>query len=112
VKVNIGIEISDAQRNLLASLLAGKPVKRLATRDQVRDFVSGVIGSLDAEVNELVTNPPEEETPVSQSTLTPAEERIFNRLVLVEGKSADYARGFISAGRVLAKAGHSLRVTS
>lgn len=46
MKVNANIEISDEQRNVLARLIDGKQVKRLATRDEVRDYVAGCIASL------------------------------------------------------------------
>jgi hypothetical protein len=46
VKVNANIEISDEQRNVLARLIDGKQVKRLATRDEVREYVAGCIASL------------------------------------------------------------------
>lgn len=46
MRVNANIEISDEQRNVLARLIDGKQVKRLATRDEVRDYVAGCIASL------------------------------------------------------------------
>lgn len=46
MKVNINAEISDAQRNVLARLIDSKQVKRLATRDEVREYVAGCIASL------------------------------------------------------------------
>lgn len=46
MKVNVNVEIGDAQRNVLATLIVGKPIKRLATRDEVRDYVAGCIASL------------------------------------------------------------------
>lgn len=46
MKVNANIEITDAQRNVLAQQIDGKPNKRLATRDEVRAYVDGCIASL------------------------------------------------------------------
>lgn len=50
MKTNIGIELTDEQRNRLACLLAGKETKALATRAQVTELVEGfVAGLLDQE---------------------------------------------------------------
>lgn len=46
MKVNVNVEITDAQRNALAQAIDGKKNKRLATRDEVRDYVAGCIESL------------------------------------------------------------------
>lgn len=46
MKVNLSVEIDDAQRNRLAQLIDGKTNKRLATRDEVRAFVEQLIESL------------------------------------------------------------------
>ena len=46
MKVNINLEIDDARRNRLAQVLDGKAVKRIATRDEVRDFVNALIESV------------------------------------------------------------------
>ena len=46
MKVNLSLEVTESQRNVLARLLTGKDIKRLATRDEVREFVAGCIESL------------------------------------------------------------------
>jgi len=49
MKTNIGIDLTDDQRNSLACLLAGKSTKALVTRAQVTDLVRGFIeGCLEA----------------------------------------------------------------
>ena len=49
MKTNVSIELDDEQRNRLACELAGKPVKRMATRQEVRDLVVAVVAGLVAE---------------------------------------------------------------
>ena len=46
MKVALTIEITDAQRNVLANLDATKRTKKLASRDDVRDFIVGVLSNL------------------------------------------------------------------
>ena len=43
MKTNLTIEISDPERQALASFLDGKPTARLATRDDVRSFCQGIV---------------------------------------------------------------------
>lgn len=115
MKVNLGVELSDDQRRALASILAGKSVKRLASRDDVREYLTGVVGALafDGVVEEGdVDDPPAVATTrASVGLYSACEQRLVDRLV-AEGKSPEYARGFISAGRVLAQSGHALRVNA
>ena len=47
MKVALSIEVTDQQRNALAVRLSGKEVKRLATRDEVRDFLLSALTGLD-----------------------------------------------------------------
>lgn len=46
MRVNLQLEMTDEQRQLFASQLAGKEVKRLATRDDVRNFMFGCYDGL------------------------------------------------------------------
>ena len=46
MKVALSIEITDEQRNVLAHLHADRRTKKLASRDDVRDFIEGAIASL------------------------------------------------------------------
>jgi hypothetical protein len=46
MKMNLNLTITDEQRNVLACLLAGKDVKRLATRDDVAGYVLGMLAGL------------------------------------------------------------------
>lgn len=50
MKVAMSIEINDSRRNSLAQLLAGRAVKRLATRVEVKDYVEGCIAALDVDI--------------------------------------------------------------
>ena len=48
MKTNISIELSDAERNVIANLLKGKETKSMVTRseltDMVQGFVQGILG--------------------------------------------------------------------
>lgn len=44
--INPRFEVSDEQRSALAILLAGKPVKRLATRAEFSEFLQGCLTAL------------------------------------------------------------------
>ena len=43
MNVNCKISLTDSERNTLAKMLDGKQTKRLATRKDVNDFVTGCI---------------------------------------------------------------------
>lgn len=104
MKVNINLDVSDARRNMLAIAMAGKPTKRLASRDDVWSFVEGILSSLDplhsaptAEPNEVVIRLP-----------TTREARGMDVIVTklkAEGRDeayiASYTRGWLAAGRTL-----------
>ena len=59
MKVNLGVEINDVDRNTLAQYIDGKQGKRLATRDEVREFLVATIESLASGAQE---HPPDPET--------------------------------------------------
>lgn len=84
MKVNVNVEISDAQRNVLAQAIDGKPIKRLATRDEVRDYVAGCIASL-VEAG-AVTEP----TAVASTPLRPAS---TNDLSVIDPEDEEILRG-------------------
>ena len=46
MKVNVGIELTDEQRNALADWLDGKQTKRLATRRDVNELVTGLLAGI------------------------------------------------------------------
>ena len=113
MKVNLGVELSDEQRRSLASIIAGKAVKRLASRDDVRDYLTGIVSGIAMPTNGPVVL----SSPVSvageagiatgrqsRGAYSPIEQAEVNRLV-ADGKTPEYARGWIAAGRVLAKSG-------
>ena len=58
MKVNLSLELDDTQRNVLARVLSGKDVKRLATRDEVRVFVEEWIKGSLAEQPEAAASEP------------------------------------------------------
>jgi hypothetical protein len=66
MKVNANVEINDEQRNVLARLIDGKTVKRLATRDEVREYINGCIASLVEETR--IADVPETEAPVATTS--------------------------------------------
>lgn len=92
MKVNVRLEVSDAARNALAVELSGHVVKRLATRDEVREFVCGVLAVLEAEGVE----------PRARVQGAPGEDALVRKLA-AEGKPPGYIRGYINAGRAIAK---------
>jgi len=59
MRVNLGIEITDEQRRTLADVLDGKSTARLASRDDVRDVLLGVLDALygSDQFQEPVTKP-------------------------------------------------------
>jgi hypothetical protein len=46
MKTNVSIDLTDDQRNRLACLIAGKPVKRLATRKEIANLAVQHLGGL------------------------------------------------------------------
>ena len=93
MKVALSIEITDEQRNALASAITGKETKRLATRDEVREFLEGAIASLGASavVGDAAGF-------ARTTVLSPAEEELVGKL-RAEGRSSGYIVGYIKAGR-------------
>lgn len=50
MKTNISIDLSDAERNVIANLLKGKETKALVTRSELNEMVQGFVkGILDYE---------------------------------------------------------------
>lgn len=111
MKMNCKLEVSDETRNALAVLLTGKPVKRLATRDEVGEFIRGALDALTASAPAgLGYGPPEGvpevagvTAPERLSTLTVVEQAHADKLT-AEGKDASYIRGWLVAGRVIERA--------
>ena len=88
MKVNIKLAISDSDRNLIARKLAGKDIKRLASRAEINELVRGFIeGYLTELLNEPLNPATQAPTPPDLS-LVPA---------VYSGKSdhwkASYLRG-------------------
>jgi len=122
MKVNLGVELSDEQRRALASIIAGKEVKRLASRDDVRNFVSGmlvgvatwqpgdeaVLQGLGADADIPAGMAGGRVGQAARGAYSTIEQTEVNRLIAT-GKTPEYARGWIAAGRVLAKSGHRSR---
>lgn len=108
---NIAVELSDEQRNKIAQRIFGSPGKRMITRDELRQVVWGFVTALGDNI--VVPTPAEAEDEhrvarrvadevVSRSPYTAAEQELADRLT-AEGRSPEYIRGYISAGRVLAR---------
>lgn len=114
MKVNLGIELTDEQRNILACVLADRGVKRLASRNDVREFLSGVVCGMrwhpedEAIVTALTGS--EDMAAVKGGRVgqgmrvpySPDELRVAERLK-TDGKSPEYIRGWIGAGRALGR---------
>lgn len=89
MKLNFKTEIGDVGRRHLASLMAGKPVKRLATRSHVKEFLEGILEALGVD-------------PTDQPTPTPALKggSLYSFLrdthgdPRLEGKSTGYIVGY------------------
>jgi hypothetical protein len=90
MKVALSIEVTDEQRKQLSSLIAGKAVVRLATREEVREFVNGALATLSSA-----------DVPQSNSSPRGGDEEVAAKL-RAEGKSESYIRGWLSVGRVSA----------
>jgi hypothetical protein len=111
MKVNLGVELDDEQRMALASLIAGRSVKKLCSRDDVRAFIEGVVSGIRFDVTDEAALNSGQGLPAvreglrtgarAASAYSPDEQREVDRL-LAEGKTPEYARGWISAGRVIA----------
>jgi hypothetical protein len=86
MKVNLGVEINDAQRNVLSNRIAGKPTKRLATRDEVRAYVDGCIASLVE--GACITEVPESTAPVATTTPRPT----TSDLMRIDPEDEEYLR--------------------
>lgn len=103
MKCNVKIEISDEARRALSSLLAGKPVKRLATRDEVNAYLLGTVAGLMREGGADLGQKTVEASQVVDAIRRPftaAEQREVERLQ-AEGRSEGYIRGWVYAGRRL-----------
>ena len=98
MNVNAQFSLNDDQRRALASAIAGKPVKRLATRAEVRDFVTGALAAATTtiDVDGEITTP----SGGPQFGLSPREEREVERLRKA-GKNDSYIRGWLQVGRRL-----------
>ncbi len=110
MKTVIRLDITDAQRNALAQLLAGKPVKRLATREEVAAYVVGLADQLGAGTPPVIddTPPPPCFKPKPEVADIPTDELVqANRAAssaivagrLTEEGRVSYVRGFVNAGR-------------
>lgn len=94
--VKLRLEISDQQRNTLAKWLTGKEIKRLASREEVANFVTDCLMMLDV-------SPPEKETGSEIQELTTDEQRIARELREAgkpETYITAYLRGWRSVNRV------------
>lgn len=94
MKVNLSLEVTDEQRNVLACILAGKPLKALAKREDVRDFVEGWIATL---TPDAIPDAPEKP---AKAPNTAAYDIGDGRTVVVEngpGVGDRYAEAFIAA---------------
>lgn len=100
--VNTRIELTDEQRRLFASYLAGKGVRRMATRAEVREFIEG---SVQAAINdsgverETIDNiPPVRRSSRIVSNLTD-EERAEVESLRRKGKTDGYIIGWLTVAR-------------
>ena len=108
MKTVIKLDVSDDARRALASLIAGKPVARLATRNEVTLYVQGIVSRLDAgPAAVLIDQPVAAGEGVQRAvgpapSMTPWEEAEYARLIKL-GRSEAYAIGWLRAGRTLGR---------
>lgn len=105
MKTNFSVDLTDGQRQRLATFLAGKPVKRLATRDDVKAFVLGTMAGFMEDLAEGHRSP--EGTAVrvvyrdTSRAMTDTERATAERL-RAEGKDDRYIVAYITTGRRIA----------
>jgi len=103
MKTVIALDISDEQRNNLACLLSGKLVKRLATREEVRDYVNGAIERLSEAKADLacgLTPHSSSEATVHQGVIArTAQEAEHIAKLRAQGRSDSYIIGWLKPGR-------------
>lgn len=98
MKTNISLNLSDQQRNDLACLLAGKKVKRLATRKEIVEFTTGLIER--NLINAIgVKAIPESPARQALAGALSADEQGLVEHLRAQGKSDSYIRGYIKGGR-------------
>lgn len=110
MKTVIRLDVTDEQRNALAQLLARKPVKRLATREEVDAYVQGIVAQLaDGVTPETFApevprcfEPKPEVADIPISELARANAAATAAIAggrLTEAGRLSYVRGFVLAGR-------------
>lgn len=101
----VTLDITDEQRSQLACLLAGKAVKRLATREEIRDYVLGSIARLSEVKSELeqgaVLVQPARAPASASNHLTAFNPKEAEQIVALRaaGKSDSYIAGWLKPGR-------------
>lgn len=101
MKMNLNLTVTDEQRNTLACLLAGKDVKRLASRDDVAGYVLGLLAGLHPRVEsepDVVSDADTVREVTQRRTLSQEEARKHDELIAA-GHPEGYARGWINASR-------------
>lgn len=109
MKVNLGVELDDAQRRALASIIKGKPTMKMASRDDVREFLGGIVGAL---AKDWPADLPAECAKLDVEMVAPAvlngarapysaAEQAEAERLLAEGRHPDYVRGWIATGRAI-----------
>ena len=102
MNLNHKMTITDEQRQQLASHIAGKPVKRLATRKDICAFLDGCLQATFEISDSPAPAQPAASPPRRAPQLSADEESEIQRL-RKEGKSDNYIRGWIQVGRRLHK---------
>lgn len=92
MKTNVGIELDDACRDLLANYFDGRVSKRLATRRDITEFVTACV---DMAVQSAMGGAPQV---AAAAGLSPAEAAEVERLRTL-GKCDSYIRGWIQVMR-------------
>lgn len=97
MNTNIKIELDDHQRNLLARFLSGNPAtKRLATRNEVKEFVRGCV---DRACNQAIAMEPEHPAAQPQAGALSFKEVSEVERLRYAGYDDSYIRGWIQVGR-------------
>jgi len=84
MKVHVKLDINDEERNIMHALLTGKVSKKMVSRADVVSFVQGMI--------DAVTHQNSEAAAISTKRLSPAEQKMYDRLKK-QGKDDSYCHG-------------------
>ncbi len=99
MKTNVSIELTDAERDYLATIIDGKPTKRLVTRSEVSNLVKQFIG---AAVAQAEYSGGKADVPESVASYQPQSDLYTidpKDMKFLRGKDPSYIRGWNTVKR-------------